>query len=367
MGASPKNMEDDLITIMPQSCASCAAPCGGGVRCSKCKSLYCDAVCQKKHWKKGGHKHTCEEIALIGVEEHWAKTKAEEAAAAAVASCATECGGQRCSICLTDGPGLVRGCCCRGTSGYAHLTCMVSQARAASEDGGDAAQSRCRLRWLTCGLCKQSYQDVVLLAMAREFWRSSRRRGRTTRRFALQTLGFALDQCGFEAEALHVREKAVEVARGLGLSELLVPLSDLAQSLAGACRYDEALALRQQVYGIATLESVTNAIPADVVVEAAVELASSLESNGRFDEARKLLRDWLPRATATLGCRHLATMSCRMRLGHLEGRRADSTLEATLEGEMLMKEAAFHSKQVCGSDHPITQQYQKLIGETRAA
>ena len=49
------------------SCASCAAPLDGGVKqCSRCKTRYCSASCQRDHWKKrGGHKTECAEIALV--------------------------------------------------------------------------------------------------------------------------------------------------------------------------------------------------------------------------------------------------------------------------------------------------------------
>ena len=58
------------------TCASCAAPLeqtGTGVRvkqCSRCKTRYCSASCQRDHWKKrGGHKTTCEKIAADGGAE----------------------------------------------------------------------------------------------------------------------------------------------------------------------------------------------------------------------------------------------------------------------------------------------------------
>ena len=58
------------------TCASCAAPLeqtGTGVRvkqCSRCKTRYCSASCQRDHWKKrGGHKTECETIAA---DMYWA-------------------------------------------------------------------------------------------------------------------------------------------------------------------------------------------------------------------------------------------------------------------------------------------------------
>ena len=57
----------------------------------------------------------------------------EEAASAALAAAADFAGaapeGARCYICLEGGAGLVRGCACRGTAGYAHVGCLAAHAR----------------------------------------------------------------------------------------------------------------------------------------------------------------------------------------------------------------------------------------------
>ena len=55
-----------------------------------------------------------------------AATAAANAAAADFAGAAPE--GARCYICLEGGAGLVRGCACRGTAGYAHVGCLAAHA-----------------------------------------------------------------------------------------------------------------------------------------------------------------------------------------------------------------------------------------------
>ena len=65
-------------------------------------------------------------------EDHY-----DEAVAVAVAACAADTAGQRCYICFGEGDedeGLVRMCACRGTGGYAHLSCLVRQAEMATSD-----------------------------------------------------------------------------------------------------------------------------------------------------------------------------------------------------------------------------------------
>lgn len=68
-----------------------------------------------------------------------------------------------CYICLGEaGPStrsadaaLVRGCACRGTSGWAHLRCMV-----------EAAKSN-PASWTDCPVCKHEYHGAVMLGLAR--------------------------------------------------------------------------------------------------------------------------------------------------------------------------------------------------------
>ena len=75
------------------SCASCAAPLeptGTGVKkCSRCKTRYCSASCQRDHWKKrGGHKTTCEKIAAEGgAEKSYATEKHVDAIEEAITAC----------------------------------------------------------------------------------------------------------------------------------------------------------------------------------------------------------------------------------------------------------------------------------------
>ena len=68
-----------------------------------------------------------------------------------------------CYICLCEagpatrsaGQGLVRGCACRGTSGWAHLQCMVTAAMCNPTS------------WTDCPTCKQEYTGAVALGLAR--------------------------------------------------------------------------------------------------------------------------------------------------------------------------------------------------------
>jgi hypothetical protein len=95
---------------------------------------YCDQTCQHDHWRRG-HKQMCKKIHRGGnAEQYHADKKYKEAVATAVEACADDTKGQTCYICTQalhwkTKEGLVRGCACRGTAGFAHVSCLAEQAK----------------------------------------------------------------------------------------------------------------------------------------------------------------------------------------------------------------------------------------------
>jgi hypothetical protein len=133
------------------NCAACAAPLtlDHKKRCSRCKTRYCNAACQREHWERGGHEGLCKKIKKGGgAEQYHADQKYKEAVAVAVKACADDTKGQKCYICLEavhphTGEGLVRGCACGdrdGVSspelGVAHVSCLARQAKILREGLG---------------------------------------------------------------------------------------------------------------------------------------------------------------------------------------------------------------------------------------
>ena len=117
------------------TCAACAAPLAHNApRCVRCKLRYCDSTCQHDHWRRG-HKQICKRIHRGGnAEQYYADKKYKEAVAVAVEKCAADTKGQTCYICTQalhwkTKEGLVRGCSCRGTAGFARLSCLAEQAK----------------------------------------------------------------------------------------------------------------------------------------------------------------------------------------------------------------------------------------------
>ena len=118
-------------------CASCAAELGltSGKKCGRCSTRYCGPACQKKHWEEGGHDQLCRKIKKAGgAEQYNANKKYSEAVSVAAEACADDTKGQTCYICTQalhwkTKEGLVRGCACRGTAGFAHVSCLAEQAK----------------------------------------------------------------------------------------------------------------------------------------------------------------------------------------------------------------------------------------------
>ena len=117
-------------------CAVCATELGLslGKKCGRCSTRYCGPECQVQHWKEGGHDKLCKSIKKAGgAEQYNANKKYAEAVAVAAEKCADDTKGQTCYICTQalhwkTKEGLVRGCACRGTAGFAHVSCLAEQA-----------------------------------------------------------------------------------------------------------------------------------------------------------------------------------------------------------------------------------------------
>merc|ERR1712159_368168 len=138
--ASPTSQRDPQTAsrqrkMILTNCAACAAPLAHDApRCVRCKVRYCDSTCQHDHWRRG-HKQMCKKIHRGGnAEQYHADKKYREAVAVAVEACTDDTKGQTCYICTQalhwkTKEGLVRGCSCRGTAGFAHVSCLAEQAK----------------------------------------------------------------------------------------------------------------------------------------------------------------------------------------------------------------------------------------------
>ena len=63
----------------------------------------------------------------------------------------------------------MRGCACRGTAGFAHVSCLAEQAKIlvaeAEENNLLEKAGEEIMRWHTCSMCEQQYHGVVACAL----------------------------------------------------------------------------------------------------------------------------------------------------------------------------------------------------------
>ena len=124
-----------------------------------------------QHWKEGGHDKLCKLIKKAGgAEQYNANKKYTEAVAVAAEKCAEDTKGQTCYICTQalhwkTKEGLVRMCACRGTAGFAHVSCLAEQAKILMDEAEENKLGPKVLRerwdrWGICSLCEQEYHRL---------------------------------------------------------------------------------------------------------------------------------------------------------------------------------------------------------------
>jgi len=349
-------------------CAVCAAELGLslGKKCGRCSTRYCGAECQVQHWKEGGHDQLCKKIKRAGgAEQYNANSKYAEAVAAAVEKCADDTKGQTCYICTQalhwkTKEGLVRGCACRGTAGFAHVSCLAEQAKilfAEAEEnnlGGKARNERWA-RWEKCSLCEQKYHGVVCCALGWACWKTYLGRPETdgARLMAMSMLGNALFAAGHYEDTLPVQEAILSLLRRRGASEesLLVVQGNLASSYEALGRSEQALQLKRDVYS-GRLK--VNGEEHEETFRAANNYADSLNRQRRFEEVKALLRKTIPVARRVLGEGDVNTL--RLRWNHAKSLYQDgsATLDDLREAVATYEEIERTARRVLGGAHPLT-------------
>ena len=201
----------------------------------------------------------------------------------------------------------MRGCSCRGTAGFAHVSCLAEQAKILFAEGeennldGKMMNDRWH-RWNTCSLCKQDYHGVVYCALGWACWKTylGRPEADQVRGMAMGVLGGGLADAKRLEEALAVEEANLSMMRRIGASEedVLDVQSNLAVTYDQLGRDEEALEMKRDVYsGHLKL----NGEQHRHTLIAANNYATSLFGLGRFEEAKSLVRKTMPVARRILG------------------------------------------------------------------
>jgi len=362
-------------------CPVCAAPLPhtSAKQCSRCKTRYCGPVCQKQHWEQGGHDKLCRKIRKGGgAEQYHANNKYAEAVTVAAEACAEDTKGQTCYICTQalhwkTKEGLVRGCACRGTAGFAHVSCLAEQAKIlfaeAEENNLDYNTLGTRWkRWDTCSLCEQKYHGVVRCALGWDCWKTYRGRPERDefRITAMRMLGSGLTCAGHDEDALPVKEAELAMLWRLGASlhETLVTQSNLANTYMKVGRLESALQMKRDVYSGRVKK---DGEEHKYTLIAANNYSSSLNSLERFEEAKSLLRKTMPVARRVLGDNDENTLRLRWSYAKALYRDPTATLDDFHEAVETHEDLERIALRVFGGAHPATEMIQGSLRESRAA
>ena len=222
--------------------------------------------------------------------------------------------------------------------GVAHVSCLARQAKelvAEAEENNSNIKVRNETwrRWYACGLCEQDYHGVVMCALGWACWKTYVGRPETDklRRAAMGVLGSGFSAAENYEDALTVREAELATMRRFGASErnILAVQGSLAITYAKLGHLEKALSLHREVYARSELVSPGAANK----FLGALNLAGSLSSTGRFEEAKSLLRKVLPEALRTLGPDHDTTLVIRRALVRNVGADPESSLAELRQAE----------------------------------
>ena len=267
----------------------------------------------------------------------------------------------------------MRMCACRGTAGFAHVSCLAEQAKIlvaeADENNLDLkVQNERWNRWYTCSLCKQGYHGVVRCALGWACWKTYVGRPETdSRRLdAITMLGNGLASAGHDEDALSVREADLATRWRLGDSEahLLGVQTNLAVAYERTGRLESALQMKREVHsGCLKL----NGEKHESTLLAANNYALSLIRLERFEEARSLVRELRPVAQRVLGESHELTLKMRSAYARALYLDTDATLDDLREAVTSLVDTERTTRRVLGGAHPLATALEEFLRDARAA
>ena len=266
----------------------------------------------------------------------------------------------------------MRGCACRGTAGFAHVSCLAEQAKIlfaeAEEDNlGSKAKGERFHRWDTCSLCKQQYHGVVSHALGWACWKTYVGRPEADRIVlaAINVLGKGLSDANHNEDALTVMEAELAMLRRVGVSEhsILVVQSNLASTYSALGRQENAARMLRDVYsGNLRLEGEENT---NTIISAG-NYANSLASLQRYAEAKTLLRKTVPMARRVLGDSHDVTLGIRINHARALYENSAATVGDLREAVNSLEDTDRTARRVLGGAHPTTVNIERALQMARA-
>ena len=267
----------------------------------------------------------------------------------------------------------MRGCSCRGTAGFAHVSCLAEQAKIlfaeAVENNLDLKVKNARWkRWSTCSLCEQRYHGVVACALGWACWKTciGRPEGKWARFAAMSVLGNGLDAANQHEDALSVREAELSMLRRVGAREenILAAQSGLANTYQKLGRHERALEMYRHLYSV-TLRLEGEEHKSTLVD--AFNYAHCLITLKRYAEAKALLRKIAPVARRVLGDSHELTLRVQTNYALSLYEDPAATLDDLRESVATFEETARIARRVLGGTHPLTLAIEGDLLESRAA
>ena len=267
----------------------------------------------------------------------------------------------------------MRMCACRGTSGFAHVSCLAEQAKilfAEAEEnnlGWGAKNPRFR-RWALCSLCEQGYHGVVQCALGWACWKTyvGRPERDQTRRMAMTLLGNGLSAAKRHEESLSVREADLATRLHLGDPEesMLVVQSNLANTYAMLGQNEQALRMRRDVYsGYLKLHGEEH----EDTLRAASNYGISLIDLQRFEEVKRLLRKLRPVARRALGDNDRLTLKMSWNYATALYMDDGATVDDLREALTTLEDTARIARRVIGGAHPLVVDIERDLRDSRAA
>ncbi len=267
----------------------------------------------------------------------------------------------------------MRGCACRGTAGFAHVSCLAEQAKilvteAEENNLDDKVKNERWLRWYSCSLCEQDYHSVVVCALGWACWKTYVGRPETDwcRQAAVTQLGNGLYLAKHNEDALSVIEASLSMKLRVGASEesILAAQGNLAITYAELGRGEEALRMRRDVYsGRMKLNGEEHV----ETLRAALNYASTLCDLRRYAEVKSLMRKMMPVARRVLGASHDLTLKMRWNYARALHEDVGATLDELREAVDTLGDTERIARRVLGGAHPVTAGIEDDLRDARAA
>jgi len=181
----------------------------------------------------------------------------------------------------------------------------------------------------------------------------------------MSVLGLGLYNAQHHEDALIVQEAEFSMLRRLGVpaDAILCAQNNLATTYEQVGRREEALRMRRDTY---SGRMKLNGEEDETTLIAANNYADTLLKLDRFEEAKALLRKIRPVAKRALGEGHVITL--RMALNYARGLYEDgATLDDLREAVTLLEDLERTTRRVLGASHPLTRSIECDVRDARAA